>query len=180
MKKINVFINFINEKVAKHIDFRRLNNSKFYNYFDDVFEILNIFYKNHNRVRNARRQFVNFHMKFDQFFIFFYSKFFYLICQFTNYSKKIKIDCFEEKIILFFKNVLIIYVQKWQTLTNLKQHFQSINTRLSNIRFEIVLRDSRNRLINKKIIIVIFNLSNRFQIVIRIVSFVERKIIKNI
>ena len=96
MKKINVLINFISEKSIKHINVKRLNVSNFYQCFDDVYVVLNSLYKNKNRIRDVRRQFEIFEMKFDQIFSNFYSKFIFFVNQLIDYSKKTKIDAFEK------------------------------------------------------------------------------------
>ena len=102
MKKINVLINFINEKSIKYIDIKRLNVSNFYKCFNNIYVVLNFLYKNKNRVRDVRYQFKIFEIKFKQFFNNFYFEFIFFVNQLIDYLKKIKIDTFEKKITFKF------------------------------------------------------------------------------
>ena len=79
MKKINVLIFFIFENVAKQIDFRLFYNVIFYQKFQNVFNLLKFIYLNFNRLRNIRRNFEIFKIKFEQALNIFYSKFIKLI-----------------------------------------------------------------------------------------------------
>ena len=79
MKKINVLIFFIFENVVEQIDFRRFHNIIFYQKFQNVFDLLNFIYLNFNRLRNTRRDFEIFKIKFKQIFNIFYSKFIKLL-----------------------------------------------------------------------------------------------------
>ena len=179
MKKINVFINLIKNISTKHIDAQRLNVSDFYICLIDVFTIFDFFYLNKNCFRDTRRKFDVFQIKLDQFFSVFYFDFILLVNQLTNYSKKTKMNSLKKKIIEQLQRI-IAFSEKFETLKNFKDYFQIVDTRLSNIRFEIFFKtDSKSRYITKRIIVTIIDtiLLNRLVISknIRIVFNIERK-----
>ena len=72
-----------------------------------MFDVLNNFYFDSNRIRNVKKKYKKLQMKSKQTFIKFYSDFIILINQLKKYSKKININDLEHKIIFNFRRVIV-------------------------------------------------------------------------
>ena len=111
---------------------RRRHESNVFVKSSDVFECLNEIFKNHDRERKARRNFIKFKMKSDQIFSNFYSEFILLTNQLSNAIQKFKIENLRDKIIEELK-LVTVNIDKFDSLLNYKNHLQSIYLMLSHI-----------------------------------------------
>ena len=85
----------------------RLNNLKYFKNENIMFDVLNNFYFDSNRIRNVKEKYKKFQIKSKQTFIKFYSDFIILVNQLKKYSEKIKINDLKHKIIFNFRRVFV-------------------------------------------------------------------------
>ena len=129
-KKTRVIFIWIDENINKHFNVRRRHESNVFVEFNDVFEILNKIFKNHDKKRNVRKIYNKFKMKSNQIFSKFYSKFILLINQLRNCCKIDTIDFADETLanVLEMKNVKCnnIYLNMLELKTDfrkIRKHF---------------------------------------------------------
>lgn len=184
VEKANVLISLTKDISAKHIDARRLDAPDFYTCPADVFAVLDSLYLNKNRLRDARRRFGALQMRPGQSFSAFYSDFILLANQLTDYSEKTKVDSLEEKITGQLQRA-IASSGEFETLEDLKDHLQIVDTRLSNIRPEASSKtDSKGRYTTKRTTVTATGTALPDRLAIpkdtRAASGTERKALQNI
>ena len=101
-----------------------------------MFDVLNNFYFDSNKIRNAKEKYKKFQMKSKQTFIKFYSNFIILINQLKKYSEKIKINDFEHKIIFSLRRV-IVNLNDFTFLKILKKKLLFVDVKFNHINNDV-------------------------------------------
>ena len=107
-----------------------------------IFEILNNFYLNFDKIKNVKKKYENFEMKFKQFFIKFYSNFIYLINQLKKYFERTKMNGLKRKIIFVFCRVICIF--EFTFLKIFKRKFLFVDVKFDHINKNI-FKKTNNR-----------------------------------
>ena len=127
---------WITNDVVKHLNVLRLNNFKYFKNENMMFDVLNNFYFDSNKIRNAKKKYEKLQMKSKQTFIKFYSDFIILVNQLKKYSKKIKINDFEHKIILNLRRV-IVNLNDFTFLKVLKRKLLFVDVKFNHINNDV-------------------------------------------
>ena len=133
-QQVIAIIQWLEDKIAKHIHIRRKVQRHYFIDFDQFFKLLDIIYVDANHDRNIRRQYVDFRMKFSNLYNEFYSKFLLLINQLFNKSDENKIHDLKKKLIVKLKlimnnlnNFILLkaFYRKIQTIDNRHRRIQN-------------------------------------------------------
>ena len=130
---IIVVIDWIDDKVAKHIQSRRYNNLNYFKNEQMMIFFLEDIYENSNHQRNVRREYRDLTMFDTQNFQFFYSNFHRLNIQ-INFDQFTLMKNLIDKFIMSLKQVMNNSFHNWITLNEWKNDIQQMHNDLINIR----------------------------------------------
>ena len=130
---IIVVIDWIDDKVAKHIQSRRYNNLNYFKNEQMMIFFLEDIYEDSNHQRNVRRKYRNLTMFDTQNFQFFYSNFHRLDIQ-INFDQFTLMKNLIDKLIMSLKQVMNNSSRNWTTLNEWKNDIQQMHNVLINIR----------------------------------------------
>ena len=131
-EKITTIIFWIVDTIVKHLNALRLNNHKYFENENMMFDVLNDIFANSNKIRNVKKKYIIFKMKSNQIFAQFYFEFIYLINQLLNYFEKIKMNDLERKITFIFREI-IVDCDDFNFLTILQKKFLFVNVKFRHI-----------------------------------------------
>ena len=126
-------IDWIDDKVAEHIQSRRYNNLNYFKNEQMMIFFLEDIYEDSNHQRNVRREYRNLTMFDTQNFQFFYSNFHRLDIQ-INFDQLTLMKNLIDKLIMSLKQVMNNSSRNWTILNEWKNDIQQMHNDLINIR----------------------------------------------
>ena len=130
-----VILTWTGGKASKHLNARRRHEPNVFAEPSDVFECLDEIFKDHDRERKARRDFIKLKMESGQTFADFYSEFILLANQLRNATEGSKMEDLGDKITEELK-LATANSGTFDSLLDYKKHLQSTYIKLSHIESE--------------------------------------------